>query len=59
MALRQYEKLGLIQLSDDKCHMRYALTNKQKALSEIHGIIELEYEKLAGKTAVELNRVYQ
>ena len=44
MALRQHERLGLTKLSDDKYHLRYALTNKQKALLEIHGINEKEYE---------------
>ena len=56
MALRQYERLGLTKLSDDKYHLRYALTNKQKALLEIHGINEKEYEKLARNEAADLAR---
>ena len=56
MALRQYERLGLTKLSDDKYHLRYALTNKQKALLEIHGINEKEYEKLARNEAEDLAR---
>ena len=59
MALRQYERLGLTKLSDDKYHLRYALTSKQKALLEIHGISEMEYEKQARKTAAELTQNYR
>ena len=59
MALRQYERLGLTKLSDDKYHLRYALTSKQKALLEIHGINEKEYEKQARETAEDLTRDYR
>ena len=59
IALRQYERLGLTKLSDGKYHLRYALTNKQKALLEIHGISEKEYEKLAREAAIDLTRDYR
>lgn len=30
--LREYEKLGLVKLSDEKCHRRYRLTKKKEYL---------------------------
>lgn len=59
MALRQYERLGLTKLSDDKYHLRYGLTNKQKALLELHGISEQEYKKQARQTAADLTQEYR
>lgn len=41
--LRDYEKLGVIRLSDQRYHVRYRLTNRQKTILKELGIDENDY----------------
>lgn len=47
--LREYERLGLIKLSDHKYHVRYKLTNKQKKVLKQLDINEKEYLEFANE----------
>ena len=54
-AIRQYERMGLTKLSDNKYHQRYSLTNKQKKLLEILELKESDYKKFIEKIKDQLN----
>lgn len=43
--LREYERIGITKLGDDKYHLRYLLTAKQKKLLKQLDITENEYEE--------------
>ncbi len=45
--LRQYERIGLTKLSDDRYHIRYNLTKKQKQVIGIYGLKESDYKAFA------------
>ena len=53
--IRQYERMGLTKLSDNKYHQRYKLTNKQKKLIEIVGLRESDYRLFVEKIMDQLN----
>ena len=43
--IRQLERLGLTKLSDNKYHVRYNLTSRQKKLLELFELKESDYRK--------------
>ena len=45
--LREIDKLGLTKLSDDRYHLRYNLTGKQKKILKELGINEQQYKEFA------------
>lgn len=47
--LKDYERLGVIKLADEKYHIRYRLTNKQKKILKALGATEEEYRKFANE----------
>lgn len=53
--IRQYERMGLTKLSDNKYHQRYSLTNRQKKLIEIVGYKESDYTKFVERIKDQLN----
>ena len=53
--LREYERLGITKLGDNKFHLRFLLTAKQKKLLKQLGITEKEYEGYTKKVVHTLN----
>lgn len=47
--LKDYERLGVIKLADEKYHIRYRLTNKQKKILKALGATEEEYRKFVNE----------
>lgn len=47
--LKDYERLGVIKLADEKYHIRYRLTNKQKKILKAVGATEEEYRKFVNE----------
>lgn len=47
--LRDYERLGVIKLADEKYHLRYRLTNKQKKILKVLGATEEEYKQFVNE----------
>lgn len=54
--IREYERMTLTKLSDDKYHIRYNLTKKQKTVLEALGITEKEYVNFANKVKIPLDK---
>ncbi len=54
-ALREYEKMYIVKLSDNQYHIRYRLTNKQKTLLKAIGQTEEQYNKFARQIQCQLN----
>lgn len=52
--LRDYEKLGVIRLSDQRYHVRYRLTNRQKTILKELGIDENDYLAFAKEITASL-----
>ena len=53
--LRELERLGITKLSDNKYHIRYNLTNKQKRILKAVGITEKEYMERAEEIRSQFN----
>ena len=53
--LRELERLGITKLSDNKYHIRYSLTNKQKKILSAIGITEKSYMERAEKIRSQFN----
>ena len=53
--LREYERLGVTKLSDEKYHIRYSLTSKQKKVLGAIGLTEKNYMEKANKIIQRLN----
>ena len=47
--LKDYERLGVTKLADEKYHIRYRLTNKQKKILKALGATEEEYRKFVNE----------
>ena len=47
--LKDYERLGITKLADEKYHIRYRLTNKQKKILKALGTTEEEYRKFVNE----------
>lgn len=47
--IREYEKMGVTKLSDEKYHIRYKLTNKQKKIIKELGLKEKDYIEFANR----------
>lgn len=53
--LKEYERLGVTKLGDNKYHLRYLLTAKQKKVLKQLGITEEGYEEYTRKVTSNLN----
>lgn len=53
--LKEFERLGITKLSDNKYHIRYKLTNKQKKILKAMGISEKGYMEKAEKIRSQFN----
>lgn len=53
--IREYERLGITKLSDNKYHVRYSLTSRQKKILGAVGITEKDYMDKINKIVQALN----
>lgn len=53
--IREYERLGITELSDNKYHVRYSLTSRQKKILGAVGITEKDYMDKINKIVQALN----
>ena len=53
--IREYERLGITKLSDNKYHVRYSLTSRQKKILGAVGVTEKDYMDKANKIVQALN----
>lgn len=53
--IREYERLGITKLSDNKYHVRYSLTSRQKKILGAVGITEKDYMDKVNKIVQALN----
>jgi transposase len=55
--LREYDKIGVTKLSDNRYHVRYKLTKKQKAILKELGINETEYNQFTDEIITPLEQL--
>lgn len=53
--IREYERLGITKLSDNKYHVRYSLTSRQKKILGAVGVTEKDYMDKVNKIVQALN----
>ena len=53
--IREYERLGITKLSDNKYHVRYSLTSRQKKILGAVGVTEKDYMDKVNKIVQSLN----
>lgn len=53
--IREYERLGITKLSDNKYHVRYSLTSRQKKILGAVGVTEKDYMDKINKIVQALN----
>lgn len=53
--IREYERLGITKLSDNKHHVRYSLTSRQKKILGAVGVTEKDYMDKVNKIVQALN----
>lgn len=53
--IREYERLGITKLSDNKYHVRYSLTSRQKKILGAVGVTEKDYMDKVNKIVQVLN----
>lgn len=54
--IREYERLGITKLSDNKYHVRYSLTSRQKKILGAIGVTEKDYMDKVNKIVQALNK---
>lgn len=54
--IREYERLGITKLSDNKYHVRYSLTSRQKKILGAVGVTEKDYMDKVNKIVQALNK---
>lgn len=54
--IREYERLGITKLSDNKYHIRYSLTSRQKKILGAVGVTEKDYMDKVNKIVQALNK---
>ena len=52
--IRTLENLGVTKLSDDRYHLRYQLTSKQKKILKQFGMDESAYKNIANRLSAKL-----
>jgi transposase len=55
--IREYERLGITKLSDNKYHVRYSLTSRQKKILGAVGVTEKDYMDKVNKIIQTLNEL--
>lgn len=53
--IREYERLEITKLSDNKYHVRYSLTSRQKKILSAVGVTEKDYMDKVNKIVQALN----
>ena len=54
--IREYERLGIKKLSDNKYHVRYSLTSRQKKILVAVDVTEKDYMDKVNKIVQVLNK---